>query len=107
VLRNDLPPADPKIILPGNRVANRSRAAIGMDQAAVGVRLDRAVVVSDRDVRPLIDRRDIARVNKRPARIAVGKAPADRTVRVAGDYILALLVFFPLHSAKSPLCAAP
>jgi len=60
-----------------------------MHQSAVGVGLDRAVVIRHGDVRPLIQWRHIPGVNELPARTRVGKAPLNRAVRESRNHILA------------------
>src|SRR5687767_15891155 len=57
VMRDELhlPAANSQIILAGVHISYRTGAIVGMHQAGVSVGPDRAVVVSDRDMRPLIE----------------------------------------------------
>ena len=63
-----------------------------MHQLAVGVGADIAVVVDDRDVSPLAQRRHIAGVDPEPAGTRVGEGPLDRPVGEPRDLVLAFPV---------------
>ena len=63
-----------------------------MHQLAVGVGADIAVVVDDRDVSPLVQRRHVAGVDPEPAGARVREGPLDRPVGEPRDLVLAFPV---------------
>ena len=88
LVRHYLPTANPKTIVFRVDVADYTGATEGMDQTSISISLDCAVVVGRGYMRPLIEWRDIARVNELPAGIAVGKPPLDPAVGKPGKRIL-------------------
>src|SRR5205085_734879 len=81
-----------KIVLVAVNVADWSSSIVGVHQRAVLVSLDHAVVVSDRDMRPLVKWSYRTRVDPSPARTAVGKRPLNCSVGRTSNLVLGFLV---------------
>src|SRR5512133_2318656 len=77
--------------LSSSNTPNCACSGIDIHRLAVGIGGNVPMVIHHRNVRPFILRRDVARVEPRPARIAVGKRPANRSLAETGHSILTLL----------------
>ena len=63
-----------------------------MGQGAVGVSFDNAIVISHRDMTPLIQWRHESRINPGPTGIAVSKGPLNAAVGKTRNLVLTLFV---------------